>query len=71
MPRESANNPRPTSQTLWALVSVLKVHQSKKKRKALNKYGLSGRDARRKTLLPKKNMVWVGKAASEQTTSFS
>lgn len=57
MPRESANNPRPTSQILRALVSMLKVHESKKKRKTLKKDDLSGRDTSRKSLLPKKNMV--------------
>lgn len=44
-------------QTLRALVSMLKVHESKKKRKTLKKDDLSGRDTSRKSLLPKKNMV--------------
>jgi len=46
MLRETVENPRATSQTLQASVSMLnvKVHDSKV-RKRLNKYGLSGRDA--------------------------
>jgi len=58
--RETAKNPRATTQTLQASVIKLNVKVHDRTITKKKKYGMFGRVARRKLLLSKKNMAaWL------------